>query len=87
MPPRKLSAGNRRYRLLLSERSLVASMTASFFSIRHTLRVYALHDPHPESGFKALFAKIWYEGASAPRHVWQSTGATDDFESSCRLCR
>ena len=56
-----------------------------FLDTAHTLRVYALHDPHPESGFKALFAKIWYEGASAPRHVWQSTGATDDFESKLSL--
>ena len=61
-------------------------MTASFFSIRRIRCVlYALHDPHPEAGFKALFAKIWYEGASTPRHVWQSTGATDDFESKLSL--
>jgi phosphate transport system permease protein len=56
-----------------------------FLDTAHTLHVYALHDPHPESGFKALFARIWYEGASAPRHVWQSTGATDDFESKLSL--
>jgi phosphate transport system permease protein len=56
-----------------------------FLDTAHTLHVYTLHDPHPESGFKALFAKIWYEGASAPRHVWQSTGATDDFEAKLSL--
>jgi phosphate transport system permease protein len=56
-----------------------------FLDTAHTLRLYALHDPHPEAGFKALFAKIWYEGASTPRHVWQSTGATDDFESKLSL--
>jgi phosphate transport system permease protein len=56
-----------------------------FLDAAHTLHFYTLHDPHPESGFKALFAKIWYEGASAPRHVWQSTGATDDFEAKLSL--
>jgi phosphate transport system permease protein len=56
-----------------------------FLDTAHTLHVYTLDDPHPESGFKALFARIWYEGASAPRHVWQSTGATDDFEPKLSL--
>jgi phosphate transport system permease protein len=56
-----------------------------FLDTAQNLHVYTLYDPHPESGFKALFAKIWYEGASEPRHVWQSTGATDDFEPKLSL--
>ncbi|MFO0875161.1 MAG: ABC transporter permease subunit [Phycisphaerales bacterium] len=44
------------------------------------LHEYALHDPHPEAGFKAFFGRIWYEGSDAPRFEWQSTGGTDDFE-------
>lgn len=47
---------------------------------RHTLRRLALDDPHPEAGLKAFFGKVWYEGAPEPQYVWQSTGATDDFE-------
>lgn len=38
-------------------------------------------DPrHPESTFRALFTRVWYEGAIEPQHVWQSSSATDDFE-------
>jgi phosphate transport system permease protein len=44
------------------------------------LHIYKLNDPHPEASFKALFGKIWYEGASEPKYEWQSTGGTDDFE-------
>ncbi|MBL8858420.1 MAG: ABC transporter permease subunit [Planctomycetes bacterium] len=35
---------------------------------------------HPEASLSALFAPVWYEGYDQPRHVWQSTGGTDDFE-------
>ena len=44
------------------------------------LRCHLLDDPHPEGGMAALFGKVWYEGADAPRHEWQSTGGSDDFE-------
>jgi phosphate transport system permease protein len=51
-----------------------------FLDKRKKLHIYSLEDPHPESSFKALFGKIWYEGAPAPSYEWQSTGASDDFE-------
>ena len=51
-----------------------------FLDKRNKLHIYSLEDPHPESSFKALFGKVWYEGAPAPSYEWQSTGATDDFE-------
>ncbi len=44
------------------------------------LRIYDLDDPHPEAGVKAYFGKLWYEGSSAPKYDWQSTGASDDYE-------
>jgi phosphate transport system permease protein len=56
-----------------------------FLDTAHTLHIYRLNDPHPEAGFKALFSKIWYEGSSEPRYVWQSTGGTDDFEPKLSL--
>jgi phosphate transport system permease protein len=56
-----------------------------FLDTEHKLHVYTLEDHHPEAGFKALFGKIWYEGASEPRYVWQSTGGTDDFEPKLSL--
>ena len=62
------------------------STTASSSSIRtNRLHVYQLDDPHPESGLKALFAKVWYEGLAQPAYVWQSTGGTDDFEPKLSL--
>jgi phosphate transport system permease protein len=38
-------------------------------------------DPqHPEVTPAALFSPVWYESASKPEHVWQSSSGTDDFE-------
>ena len=42
-------------------------------------------NPHPETSFKTLFGKVWYEGYSKPEYVWQSTGGTDDFEPKFSL--
>lgn len=56
-----------------------------FLDNTHTLHIYQLKDPHPETGFTALFKKVWYEGANMPRYVWQSTGGTDDFEPKLSL--
>ena len=50
-----------------------------------TLHRYAIDDPHPESGWRAFFGKVWYEGASEPAFVWQSTGGSDEFESKLSL--
>ncbi len=41
--------------------------------------------PHPETTFKTLFQKVWYEGYEQPTYTWQSTGATEDFESKFSL--
>jgi phosphate transport system permease protein len=40
---------------------------------------------HPDSSLQALFLPIWYEGAVEAEHVWQSTGASDDFEPKLGL--
>ena len=44
-----------------------------------------IDNPHPEISLKTLFGKVWYEGAEKPEYTWQSTGATDDFESKMSL--
>ncbi len=44
-----------------------------------------IDNPHPETNFKTLFGKVWYEGYSKPEYVWQSTGGTDDFEPKFSL--
>jgi phosphate transport system permease protein len=41
---------------------------------------WALDPRHPEATLGALFRPVWYEGAATPRHVWQSSSGTDDFE-------
>ena len=46
---------------------------------------YRLDNPHPETNFRTLFGKIWYEGYDRPRYVWQSTGGTDEFEPKFSL--
>jgi len=51
----------------------------------HRLHFLQLDDPHPESGWRAFFGKIWYEGGAAPEYAWQSTGGSDDFEPKLSL--
>jgi phosphate transport system permease protein len=50
-----------------------------------TFARYEIRNPHPEVSWRALFGKVWYEGYANPEYVWQSTGATDDFESKFSL--
>ncbi|HEX7629122.1 MAG TPA: ABC transporter permease subunit, partial [Candidatus Methylomirabilis sp.] len=49
------------------------------------LSQWSLDNRHPEATFATLFGKVWYEGYKSPAYVWQSTGATDDFESKMSL--
>ncbi|MDQ3069448.1 MAG: ABC transporter permease subunit [Acidobacteriota bacterium] len=49
------------------------------------LQHYALDNPHPETSWRTLFGKVWYEGYAEPQYVWQSTGATDDIEPKFSL--
>jgi phosphate transport system permease protein len=56
-----------------------------FLDTTNRLYVYQLDDPHPESGLKALFGKVWYEGGAQPAYAWQSTGGTDDVEPKLSL--
>jgi len=46
---------------------------------------YEIQSPHPEVSWRALMGKVWYEGYSQPEYVWQSTGATSDFEPKLSL--
>jgi phosphate transport system permease protein len=48
-------------------------------------RRFAVHDPHPEAGWRAFFGKVWYEGGPEPVYQWQSTGGSDDFEPKFSL--
>ena len=46
---------------------------------------YDIDNPHPEVTWGSLFGRVWYEGYDAARHVWQSTGGTDEFEPKLSL--
>ncbi len=41
--------------------------------------------PHPETSFRTLFGKVWYEGYPEPGYTWQSSAATDEFEPKLSL--
>ncbi len=49
------------------------------------LSAWTISNPHPETTWKTLFGKVWYEGYDRPEYSWQSTGGTDDFESKFSL--
>ncbi len=46
-----------------------------------TVHLLNVDNPHPEYSFSALWQKVWYEGRAAPDYVWQSSSASDEFES------
>jgi phosphate transport system permease protein len=56
-----------------------------FLDTESRLHLFNLDDPHPETSFKALFGKIWYEGYPGPSYQWQSTGGSDEFEPKLSL--
>jgi phosphate transport system permease protein len=66
---------------------LIAPKSDALFTRRGDGSVarYAIASPHPEISWRALFGKVWYEGYAKPEYVWQSTGATDDFEAKFSL--
>jgi phosphate transport system permease protein len=49
------------------------------------VRNFTIHDPHPDAGARAFFAKVWYEGGDQAVHQWQSSGGSDDFETKFSL--
>ncbi|WP_394193761.1 ABC transporter permease subunit [Pseudoalteromonas atlantica] len=49
------------------------------------LTVVDIHNEHPEVTWSALWQEVWYEGYPEPGYIWQSTSASDDFESKFSL--
>ena len=58
---------------------------ALYLATTRALLPLALDNPHPEVSWRTLAGKVWYEGYAGPEYVWQSTGATDDFEPKLSL--
>lgn len=44
-----------------------------------------LWNEHPQLSWSALWNKVWYEGRTDPEYIWQSTSASDEFESKFSL--
>lgn len=49
------------------------------------LEIFDVDNQHPEITWTALWNKIWYENYSHPEYIWQSSAATDEFESKLSL--
>ncbi len=49
------------------------------------LTVLDVYNEHPEVTWSALWQEVWYEGYPEPGYIWQSTSASDDFESKFSL--
>ena len=48
-------------------------------------RMWRVSAHHPEVSWGLFWKKVHYEGYSAPEHVWQSSGASDDIEPKFSL--
>ncbi|XPF96471.1 ABC transporter permease subunit [Colwellia sp. RE-S-Sl-9] len=49
------------------------------------LKIFSVHNEHPEVTWSALWKEVWYEGYAEPDYIWQSTSGTDDFEAKFSL--
>ncbi|CAM5309368.1 ABC transporter permease subunit [Thauera mechernichensis] len=46
---------------------------------------WTFYVPHPETTWRAIFGKSWYEGYQEPSYTWQSSSGTDLFEPKFSL--
>lgn len=52
---------------------------------QNSLKTWHIDNHHPESSFKSLWGKIWYEDYIEPDFIWQSSSASSDFEPKFSL--
>jgi len=52
---------------------------------QNSLKTWHIDNHHPESSFKSLWGKIWYEDYIEPDYIWQSSSASSDFEPKFSL--
>jgi phosphate transport system permease protein len=62
-----------------------ANTMALFADENHRLQVASVGNRHPGISFSSLWQKVWYEGSSQPRYVWQSSAGGDEFEPKMSL--
>jgi phosphate transport system permease protein len=51
----------------------------------NTVFMIDIVNEHPEVSWSGLWNEVWYEGYTEPGYTWQSTSASDDFESKFSL--
>jgi len=49
------------------------------------VKVFEVHNEHPEVSLKSLWGKVWYESRAEPEYIWQSSSASSDFEPKFSL--
>ncbi|WP_236725705.1 ABC transporter permease subunit [Candidatus Reidiella endopervernicosa] len=49
------------------------------------LHFTVVHNEHPEISWSSLWGKVWYESYEEPKHIWQSSSASNDFEPKFSL--
>ena len=49
------------------------------------VRLFGLHNEHPEVSWNSLWGKVWYESRQHPEFIWQSSSASSDFEPKFSL--
>jgi phosphate transport system permease protein len=49
------------------------------------MHFWHVHNEHPEVSWSALWGKVYYEGYSEPKYIWQSSSASNDFEPKFSL--
>ena len=47
--------------------------------------LWPVDNPHPETTWRTIFGKVWYEGYNQPEYTWQSSSGNDDFEPKFSL--
>ena len=70
---------------VLPPASLRGRTECSSWRVDGSIDRYSLRNPHPEFSWRAVLGRVWYEGYPEPSYVWQSTGATEEFESKLSL--
>lgn len=59
--------------------ALLAEHTSGKITLWH------IHNEHPEVSWSSLWGKVWYENYDEPKHIWQSSSASNDFEPKYSL--
>lgn len=49
------------------------------------IAVFNVENEHPEVSWSGLWQEVWYEGYPEADYIWQSSSASDDFESKFSL--